>query len=442
MTSRKDRFRPLAPAIPIVLSIMAIAGPYILGPIRLEHVFVYSFALMFLVRSLLFQQYSLFPPGFLSIWKLLIPLVWLGILFLSFLGHFLEYRARLPDWRSFASGVDSFLLPLSAFFLVQVLTSRVGRAQASSYVGFSLISVLTANTLIAGISAVWGRSPALEWFAVGDDSGESVASKSPEQFLGVFNQPAEAGLTYALATVWFICFFPRRSPWLGFLVITSLSIGGFLSLSKVFSIGGLVMAIIVAASFRKLWVFAPTMLALTTGFLITAPFHRFRTFERLLGSNNSEDPVWVLTAGRLGNSTTGPSLISQSEQRLTNAPFLGYGPSGINGAGITLDSAFLHIVTIAGPVGLFLWALIFFLCGLLALLSKEQQWRVFGLACFVLLLGASLGFEPLSSNRAGTVSMMMMSLIAQSSPGELDIRRSSIVASPDSKPKWWNRIAR
>ena len=398
--------------IAVVVSILAILGPYIYGSVRLEHVVIYGFALLITARLALARNTSLTAPDLWTYSNLLMPIIWLGILTLSLLGHLLEFGTSLPDLPSFLSGIDSFLLPITGYFLVQVLASSAGKARAAVYVGTSIVIIMVVNALLAVATASLGRPSALEWFAVSrSDESVSVASLSPAQNLGVFNQPAEAGLAYSLAVLCVIFFFVDR-PGVQFALVAILSVGGFISISKVFVIGGVVIIILAAGIAGGVKRFLTSLGGLLLGFLASIPLSGFGTYGRLFSAltntETQEDALWVLTAGRRG--TSGEAVNLSSTQEIPE-PFWGFGPSGINGAGLTLDSAYLHMVTIGGHIGFALWLLVLCLLLIFSIRSKDSAWRIFGLALFCLVVGSSLGFEPLSSNRSGTMAMMLIALI-------------------------------
>ena len=81
------------------------------------------------------------------------------------------------------------------------------------------------------------------WAQAGAATTVSESASQQGRFGGVFNQPAEAGTIYGLAALLAVYLYCRR-PWILAIALTSISLGGILSVSKIFIFAGLPLALL------------------------------------------------------------------------------------------------------------------------------------------------------------------------------------------------------
>ncbi len=125
-------------------------------------------------------------------------------------------------------------------------------------VSWVMVVCLSVNSVLAVISSYTGldRLPFLARFWTASGSGESVAELAAGngRFSGLFNQPAEAGVAYCLAAFCLVYLVSAgsagsRATWLPCWVLVML--GGLMTQSKIFMVGGLAITVVLVLLARR-----------------------------------------------------------------------------------------------------------------------------------------------------------------------------------------------
>lgn len=413
MTSRlRDRLgEPQAGRLTVsflaVMAVVSIGGPYIFGPVRLEHIAIYGLASLAIVvviknaRSGASNSLNVTWPA------ISLAVCWPGLFVWSLMREPWLTIARDARWEMALSGADSFALPASCFLLGTVLASRLGFDRAITLLTYSAAGLMVVNAVVAGFSALSGPPAILGIFQQSLwATGLSTSAKSAEQYLGVFNLPAEAGLAYSLVSILLVQNLASR-PIPSLVLLFLLSVGGILSVSKVYSFGGFFLIILVALFIGGLKAVVQVGAAIVGGTVVAWNLVPLTLFERLFlsASGAPQDAVLHVVLG--GREASKPGGIVSTADALWESTFLGLGLSAIQSESIALDSAYQQVWMMAGLPGILLYT------GVIAsifvgAITTKQSFRVVAMAIFVLLVASTLGFEPISSNRSGTLICLVL----------------------------------
>jgi len=400
-------------------------GPYIIGPVRLEHIVIYSLFFFLTCAAIFWPTVSgalrktlVGPPFplFVIAWSLLLPLS-----IFSHIGRFgLEGGWALAD---FLSGLDGIALPIATFVSASVLIELVGRDRAFRIGSSTIVWLMCANAVVSAVFFLGGDSSALEPFHQSLTSEIDSVYEVSGRTTGIFNQPIEASVAYSLAGILAVTKLRSRPVW-GFLALALITFGGTIAVSKVFSFGGLfliVASIALTNGARKaaVYTFLVVPAASIAAFRFPIVFNHYqRLFDSFSGASD-ESPLYILTSGRNESPLVG------SADTATRDVFFGYGPSGVGGYGVTLDTALLQIVSIAGVVGFLAWLLTLAFIIHLTVKQADRDFLVLGIGVCIIIIGASFGFEPLSANRSGTVIWTILALLNSQLVGGLRNNRGT-----------------
>ena len=385
-----------------VMAVVFIGGPYIFGPVRLEHVAIYGLATLAIAvgiknsRSGAINSFNMTWPS------IFLVVFWLGLFAWSLVRETWLLIAEDARWEMALSGADSFALPASSFFLGTVLASRLGFERAITLLTFSAAGLMAVNAAVAGFSSLLGPPAFLGIFQQSLWATElSTSEKSLDQYLGVFNLPAEAGLAYSLVSILLVQNLASR-PMPSLALLFLLSVGGILSVSKVYSLGGVFLIILIALILGGLKAVVQVGATIVGGTLVAWSLVPKTVFERIFLSASGASGETVVNVALGGRAAAQPGGVVSTGEALSESTFWGLGLSAIQTQDIALDSAFQHVWMMAGLPGSLLYA------GIIASLfvgaiTTKQPFRVVAIAVFVLLMGSTLGFEPISSNRSGTL---------------------------------------
>ncbi|MGI9038204.1 MAG: hypothetical protein ACR2GQ_04990 [Gemmatimonadota bacterium] len=297
--------------------------------------------------------------------------------------------------------------------------------------------LLTVNTAIAIASVFFDTWPLVRIFvretaATGTSVWENAALNG--RFSGVFDQPMEAGVAYSAGLAAWVYWVARLGrPTVRHLVLLgALVIGGFLSVSKVFILGGLPLCLVYLA-----WTFRmkPSRIAryFLAGLVFVALFvpaavwlmNRWSGqifFLRLFDSDliSSQGLIALYSAGRFGaGPTTVSSLFSTT---WAEAPLQGFGFAAFS----PLDSAYIQFFYQGGMVALALYALMLGALAVHAFRHRRvapEESRLL-VVLLILVLGAGIGAPALTLNRASTILWTLIVLaVCTSSAGRTAARR-------------------
>lgn len=221
---------------PLVLILVSSMGPYLVGNIRLEHLFIYGLTpLAFLLFPL--ARKLTFPTGpFLLFLLFCLSFAWASISHLSQFGA-VDYSV---------GSIENFLQPICLSFILLYFISKASVHDLICWLKFTcvlIICLMAANACIA-MANVFGLGLEVERYFVrgigANDVSNWANSVSMGRYNGIFSQSFEAGLGYSVAVLClgYLLSSDVRSIFLTLLTIM-IFVGGVLSISKVFLFVGL-----------------------------------------------------------------------------------------------------------------------------------------------------------------------------------------------------------
>ncbi|GAA5179733.1 hypothetical protein GCM10023322_10450 [Rugosimonospora acidiphila] len=324
-------------------------------------------------------------------------------------------------------GLDNLILPLVVLASVwTLLAAGADRDRLLRVACRVVVLAMCANTVVAYLSQLHDLTPLLARFwdntvDAGDASTGTVAGNAAQlgRFTGVFNQPAEAGEMYSIALLAAIYLYRAKSVRL-VLAGLLLGIGGVLTISKVFLLVGLPIAVwqLLRVSTQR----GRRLTLLATGIFAVAALAESGIgpdwigggfLDRLLHPGDSSGLLDLYTGGRIGGVS---SLHLVSDAVLHNSPWFGYGAGGL---AAPYDNGWIEALAVAGLFGVALYTgiLLVLAAGWLrrhALMSEAQARLAGGL--IVLAAGASVGLPALTANRVATVMWLLLALVLLSEP--------------------------
>lgn len=402
-----------SPRIAILL-VLAAFGPYVASGVRTEQIAIYLIAPALLFHSVAGRRQA--DPGVArlgAIWAIILVVsVWAGL--------------NPPSGfdSPVLAGIDSMLAP---FLLIAIVAFWARSADAESVLDSVqrwTVWLLAANAVVAFAMT---RSPELwtvladRWWGGAPASGLEKAvgeyAASYGRFGGVFNTPVAAGTAYSvgLCALIHLALTRRLTGWRLLVATLGILLGGVLSQSKVFLIAGLPIALILALAASPRKVGAGARLLTLTGVAAVAisqtawwaEIGAQRMGDLLSGASN---PLTVYTANRYGESAAVRSI---GEAVRDQAPVAGFG-AGAPALG-PLDTAWVEMLARAGYIGLVAFGL--WIAGVALLLMNRRsrlpriQWWT-GAATMMVLIAASTGGPSLTQNRAGTLLILNLLLLA------------------------------
>lgn len=400
----------------IVILTLALAafGPYVTGSIRTEQIAVYAVAAF----AVVFRLPSLRAGDGL---KLLVP--WLILVTVASLGFIFPSHLTVP-WESgnALAGLDNLLLPVALMLLVWCMVKADHAAAVLRTAGHMIVGLTAANGLLAIISTRVNTAPFLEvfWGSTAAE-GETTAFYAAQlgRFSGIFNQPAEAGVVYGLAALLSIHLYKSQNLRL-ILALTFITLGGLISVSKVFILGGIPLMVIYLWKSRtvsgKAGFLVSTLLLLggvsQTGWLQS--WSGFNYLARLIAPEENQSLIEFYTAGRWNQ---GSSITSVMGIVMDVSPFAG---AGIAGWKVPYDSGWTEAMVLGGGLGVLAHAIL--ILGLFALARQtvNDDRRRFTYFFTLFLVGADLGIPAFTANRVATVVWLVLALLMLASRLEGD----------------------
>jgi hypothetical protein len=404
-------------------------GPYVTPNIRTEQLAVYgaAFTLLLVLPYKLVNLRPYFP----------VVLPWLGLVLIAGMGMIPPTPHGLYAAGDPASTIDNLVLPLAVMLLIWAVIPHemAGRALRTA------ATVVTFGAALNGVLSVIGTRTDLSFFLrpfwSGGD-GETTAERAAQlgRLSGIFNQPAEAGVVYGIAGLLAVWRF-REKPKTMLLLLALISMGGLLSVSKVFILGGIPLILI------YLWVSktgAGKMGLLFSlglvgyGVAQSGVFQQWTGFNylaRLIAPAQNQGLIEFYSAGRWNESS---SMQNTFDLVMTISPLTGF---GLNGLKVPYDSAWTEAAVIAGILGMVSLGVVFL--ALLMMTRKIQDPALRTLARFVIvfLIGASLGIPALTANRAATIVWVVLGLLwlmakkSQQETAPAPYRLPSLTTVPD-----------
>ncbi|REE03776.1 hypothetical protein [Citricoccus muralis] len=381
---------------------LAAFGPYVAGPIRTEQLIIYALAPIALLLA----------PN-LRRWNILILILWSFVIVSSLFGYVFPYMGGMP--RSAGSplaGLDNLALPLVVMF---VIWTFVPPAVAISSLRMAAAVVTIASTANAVLAIATSISPSLalslQGFWTGGDTAVSVAENSMimGRYSGIFGQPAEAGVMYSLAVILAVWRFSRH-PILMYILLSVLTVGGILTVSKIFILVGLPIVLLLLwllnrGAARSGLVLAAVMavsLVALSGFL--QQWDGFSYFSRLFEFQEGQSAVALYTANRWDE---GSFTLQTIGFVLSASPLIGM---GLGGLAVPYDSQWTESIVMGGIFATTGIALTLFVLLRGMLKIADRSLRLTALAFWAVLIGGSFGLPVLTGNRIATVTWVVVAL--------------------------------
>lgn len=415
----------------VALVILGAFGPYLTGGLRTEQAVIYGLLLV----SLPFRLLSMRVPA----WGVRIGVAWLAYALAAVVGVALPVVGT-PLRGAELAGLDNLLLPIAVMILIWSTARSWNAAALLPWASKLIAACMALNGALAILQTSVRMTDVLRPFVGASDLVHTTAGNAAllGRYMGVFNQPAEAGLAYGVAGL-AACYAWRRRPGFLYLVLLPIVLGGLISTSKVFVLGGLVLIlwqVVTGPRVGRWWIVlaggATTIAIIQSGALEHWVGQRF--LERLVGSGNG-DWLSIYTAGRIGSESTLSSVVERVNEL---NPITGVGLGGLPGA---YDNGWVEAFVMAGFVGVACYTLTLLLMFVAARRNPDADRRRLATAIALLCTGASIGIPALTSNRAGTLIWVLvaLTLLAQDKTmkqveTEQWVPPRRVEASPSSSP--------
>ena len=432
------------PLLWVIVTVACVFGPYLVSGVRTEQAALYGSAAG---AVLLLRRYPrALQPGWvvMALWAVYAGTAAVGALLIE---------SRLP-WGtgSVVAGLDNAFLPLATMTVAALWMQLLPLSLLLRTVSLMVVGAMSLNGAIAVVTSFLGFDgvPLLQRFWAASGSGTTVAelAAGSGRYSGVFNQPAEAGVAYSLAAFCLIYLVRsgtalRREAWV--VAWALIIVGGLMTLSKIFIVGGvLISAILILTGRQHRVLLTASGLFSAIACVVLGALGWLGTwgasgmFGWYVASMRAGDSLaYTLSAGRFGRggeagvgtgSPIDPSsgdpgsgvpdefaqpggLVELAREVLGHHPWFGLGAGG---APVSYDSTWIEAIVVAGSVGA--------LCMLgvhIALLVRwillrgvvpREEWRLGG-AVVLLAWGSSFGMPSLTGNRESSLTWILLSLL-------------------------------
>jgi len=421
------------------ITCLSVFGPYVTGSARTEQVVVFaSFVLVLVVGWPRIAQSRQFAPApMLTAWIGMYTIMLIATAFRAFDPGF--YGSQPPSHALADCLLPVALMTLTWFWTIRTDSISLIRAVAPVAVaGMCVNTVIEVLQLRAKTAAIVGFLPHF-WVAAPSIGSVAANAAGDNRFTGIFDQPAEAGIAYGLA-IFFLTWMARRrvicSARLVTLTAILLVVGGVLTLSKVFLLGAVPLAMItvlrdsarIKVLFTAVCTTAGLGLAGSTG-ILPGWQPEVAGLVRLLRPGNSIAAEY--TAGRYGTAGGGVPVVSDV---LRFSPWAGFGSGGLN---VPYDSLWIQTLILSGVLGVLLvasgLAMLAFRWLQLRRLMEVPEWHLAGSAV-ALAIGASLGIPSLTANRASTLRWLIIGVLVTAHLGDRTNQVLMIQVNPEARP--------
>lgn len=397
----------------IFLLLISVFGPYLLPNIgvRIEHIVIYTLLIGFILKLIMDKKQSLSSV----LWSLLF--LWgASVLWISVVTIFLKQYSS--TFRAFAA-LENLLQPIALMIVIGVVLSHIssqGRLQLLINAIQWMIVLLILNTLISIATIYFDTWPLVNWFVREDMGGSSVWLKAASmgRYSGIFDQPAEAGIAYSVSLLgWVYLTVGRyRLTWRQCIAGIMLIMGGLLSVSKIFILGGLPIALGYAvwlAGYRYLARTVTLFLGIIVGVLVMVKRWEWLGWNFLMRLFNiqqfsDEGLLYLYTAGRFGGKE---STVKQMFEETWNSAFLhGFGLGTFS----SLDNGYLEFFYQGGIIALLLYGIILCVIGFAAFQASFNRLKEGKLliVLWIIIVGAGLGAPVFTSNRSSILLWVIL----------------------------------
>jgi len=331
------------------------------------------------------------------------------------------------------------LLPLVVMLVVWTLVPRSGASITLASAARAVVLASAANSVVAWLSTVIPLNALLRPFWNAEEAAFTVAeaAQTMGRYAGVFGQPAEAGLMYSVAAVLAAWRYSERSGRM-YLLLALITVGGILSVSKVFLLVGLPVTIALllvrtrgARSLTTLTTIAAVIFIGVS--LFTANFLRawdgFGYLTRLFNPPQGVSLIEFYTAGRWNSDAM---MIQRVSTLLAASPLTGVGAAGL---AIAYDSQWTSSLVMSGVLGMLGVIVTLLVITRHLLRIPDRETRLMGLAFLAVLLGASFGIPSLTANRVATVVWLIAALLMSIAHSEDRKNRISPLTPRPSKAR-------
>jgi hypothetical protein len=434
----RPRRRRLACAA-LTLAAVAAFGPYTpVSGIRTEQAVVYGLCAVALM-SLRWCRLRFTRAAVLA----------LGLLTAETLVAVLGTVMPVPELTGFGrasalAGLDNLALPLAVLVTLWTLMDLgADRERLLALVCRVVIWAMCLNAVLAYLSQGHDLTPVLSRFwdnaVVGNTVTDTVAGRASQlgRYTGIFNQPAEAGEMYSIALL--AAIYHYRSDLLRFAGTSLLiTVGGLLTISKVFLLVGLPIAAwqVLRQSHGRgrrfvLLAAAAVAVAALAQSGVGPQWIGGDFLAQLLHPGANSDALRLYTGGRLGNSSSLDTVVAAVLQR---SPWFGYGAGGL---AVPYDDAWVEALCVAGLCGAVLYTMLLAtlaVCWLRRRVpagsggARSARSRLGG-GLVLLVIGASVGLPALTANRVATIAWLLIGLILLSPGSDSDPRATGLNAT-------------
>jgi hypothetical protein len=405
VTDKESVTRNLIGRLVIVAVLLAVFGPYLNGGLRTEQAAIYGLLVFALPLSWRRVRATPLARLIFGTWFVYALVAVVGVVFPVQLVSIYPRGVVL-------AGINHVILPLATMLLVWA-TVRPAAAAGLLAIAARLMAVAMAvNGVISVAMTQVDLVPYLRRFWASAGAQVTVAQNGIGigRYSGVFNQPAEAGLAYGIAGL-AACYVWQRRPAMLYLVLVPIILGGILSVSKIFVLGGLPIILWhiwrTNAGHKRIVVVTlgvATFLGIAqSGY--ASQWGGLGFLERLL---NPAGQSWIqlYTAGRVGG---GSSLMSVVDEVTRIDPWFGLGAGGLSSA---YDNGLVEVYVVSGMIGVACYSLTLVWLWRLSKRIADKGQRHLMYELVILTVGASVGISAFTANRASTMLWVLIALFA------------------------------
>lgn len=408
--------RPRLACAALTFAALAAFGPYTpVSGIRTEQVVVYGLCAVALM-SLRWCRFRLTRAAVLA----------LGLLTAETLVAVLGTVMPVPELTGFGrasalAGLDNLALPLAVLVTLWTLVDMgADRERLLALVCRVVIWAMCLNAVLAYVSQGHDLTPVLSRFwdnaVMVNTVTDTVAGRASQlgRYTGIFNQPAEAGEMYSIALL--AAIYHYRCDLLRFAGTSLLiTVGGLLTISKVFLLVGLPIAAwqVLRQSHGRgrrfvLLLAAAVAVAALARSGIGPQWIGGDSLAQLLHPGANGDALHLYTGGRLGNSSSLHTVVAAV---LHDSPWFGFGAGGL---AVPYDDAWVEALCVAGLCGALLYTMLLAtlaVCWLRRRVPADSARSRLGGGLVLLVIGASVGLPALTANRVATIAWLLIGLV-------------------------------
>lgn len=413
---RKDSFwsSVTAPRHQVIALVVLVFGPYLAFGLRTEHLAIYGCWILTLADRQMKQLRVMSQSSSKLVLLFSVPIV-IGMTGLLTSGGVSPF----PKGDLLAS-IDNAIFYVAAFALGGVWVGMDDRRRIVRNFASTIAVMLSLNSLIMlGQVAIDSHLNALLanfWTQSTSPDGFSVAMSALQglRFTGIFNQPSEAGLAYGLGLmcILYLISASAHGPFFRFVTLVLILFGGIMTVSKIFFLLALPIAFIsVLKPYRmqsraRSYLFAAIIGVISLA-LIFGQSHQILRITDFFRLQILTD-FGLLSGGRYGEND---GVYENISFVMRDSPLFGY---GISTFGTGSDSEWLRLLGVSGLTGVL--AIIVALTVLLIRLVTNFMGLptyelILAAGALALLVGASFGFPAMSSNRAGSMLMVLIGIL-------------------------------